>query len=74
MEADRDRALVNEVVKKIEAEERAEREQYLRSRCDNSEYATFKCSFTGMVLEARRAMAHTANIQRPTSKLIDFFL
>lgn len=33
MEADRDREMVDEVVKKIEAEEQAEQEQYLRNRC-----------------------------------------
>lgn len=32
MEANRDREMVDEVVKKMEAEERAEQEQYLRSR------------------------------------------
>lgn len=32
MEADRDREMVDVIVKKIEAEERAEQEQYLRSR------------------------------------------
>lgn len=32
MEADRDRQMVNEVVKKIEAEERAEQEQCLKTR------------------------------------------
>lgn len=32
MEADRDREMVDKVVKKIEAEERVEQEQYLRSR------------------------------------------
>lgn len=34
MEADRDREMVDVIVKKIEAEERAEQEQYLRSRYD----------------------------------------
>lgn len=32
MEADRDREMVDVIVKKIEAEERAEQEQYLKSR------------------------------------------
>lgn len=32
MEADRDRELVDEVVRKIEAEERAEQAEHLRSR------------------------------------------
>ena len=32
MEADRDREMVDVIVKKIEAEEKAEQEQYLRSR------------------------------------------
>lgn len=32
MEADHDREMVDMIVKKIEAEERAEQEQYLRSR------------------------------------------
>lgn len=34
MEADRDREMVDVIVKKIEAEEKAEQEQYLRSRYD----------------------------------------
>lgn len=34
MEAERDREMVEAVVKRVEAEERAEREQYLRSRCE----------------------------------------
>lgn len=33
VEADRDREMVDAIVKKIEAEERAEQEQYLKSRC-----------------------------------------
>lgn len=33
MEADRDREMVDAIVKKIEAEERAEQEHYLESRC-----------------------------------------
>lgn len=32
MEADRDREMVDTIVKNIEAEERADQEQYLRSR------------------------------------------
>lgn len=32
VEADRDREMVDTIVKKIEAEERAEQEQYLKSR------------------------------------------
>lgn len=32
LEADRDREMVDVIVKKIEAEERAEQEQYLKSR------------------------------------------
>lgn len=34
MEAERDREMVEAVVKRVEAEERVEREQYLRSRCE----------------------------------------
>lgn len=34
VEADRDREMVDVIVKKIEAEEKAEQEQYLRSRYD----------------------------------------
>lgn len=33
VEAERDREMVDMIVKKIEAEERAEQEQYLKSRC-----------------------------------------
>lgn len=32
MEAERDRQMVDDVVKKVEAEERAEREEYLKKR------------------------------------------
>lgn len=44
MEADRDREMVDVIVKKIEAEEKAEQEQYLRSRYDAiSQVGKFRC-------------------------------